>query len=94
MSEIQFLHKDENYKNEGEVRIVVPYAIDGAAVNLDDQTSKLYVKTTNFLFQPGSQIIVGPKVKDPVKTRLDLKHRLDRNHHPDVVVKPSQIKYR
>ena len=94
LSNIMFLYKNDHFKNEGEVRIQAPYSIDNPAVHLDDRTSKLYVKTPNFLFQQGSKIIIGPKVADPIKTRLDLRHRLDRNHYTDVEVIRSQIGYR
>jgi len=93
LSNISFLYKNDHFKNEGEVRILASYTIDDPAVRLDD-TSKLYVKTTNFLFHQGSKIIIGPKVTDPIKTRLDLRHRLDRNRHTDVEVKRSRIRYR
>ncbi len=95
LSDVLYLYKHEEYSNEEEVRMLAPFAISATAVHADKQSpARLYVKTKPFLFAPGSKIIIGPKVLNPEAVRLELKHRLDRNGHPDVQVALSHIQYR
>ena len=80
VSDILYLYKNTEYKNEDEVRMLAPYAISAKAVNADERTpAQLYVKTRPFLFSPGSKIIIGPRIKNAEAVRLALRHRLDRN---------------
>ena len=95
LSDVLYLYKHGEYRSEGEVRMLAPFAISARAVCADERTpARLYVRTRPFLFTPGSKIIIGPKVSNKEAVRLELKHRLDRNNHSGVEVIPSDIQYR
>ena len=95
LSDVLYLYKHEEYKNEEEVRMLAPFAISARLVSADERTpARLYVRTKPFLFTPGSKIIIGPRVQEREAVRLELKHRLDRNGHSDVDVMLSRIQYR
>ena len=95
LSDVLYLYKHEEYKSEKEVRMLAPFATAARAVCADERSpARLFVRTKPFLFAPGSEIIIGPKVRDKEAVRLELKHRLDRNGHSEVDVMRSEIQYR
>ena len=95
LSDVLYLYKHAEYKNEEEVRMLAPFAISARPVTADERSpAHLFVRTQPFLFAPDSKIIIGPKVRQPEAVRLELKHRLDRNGHSGVDVVPSEIQYR
>lgn len=91
--DLLYAFKDEEYKTEHEYRLLSLCPI--AKADLDDN-GKLYVKSEDFLFKDaGYKIIIGPKHEDPVKTRLELEHRIAKLELSDKIeVSRSKIPYR
>ena len=81
VSDILFLYKHEEYKNEGEARVLAVFDISANVVRLDEQVPpRVYVETEPFLFESaGSQIIIGPRVREKMAALLNLQYRLARN---------------
>ncbi|CAE6730029.1 DUF2971 domain-containing protein [Candidatus Nitrotoga fabula] len=96
MSDIFYLYKNEEYRNEEEVRLVFVATIDHPMLELDEQNpGRLFLRTDGFLFdQPGSRIIIGPRVKEKRAVDLNLKYRLNRHGFKDTRVMQSKVAYR
>ncbi|MHB1956695.1 MAG: tetratricopeptide repeat protein, partial [Sulfobacillus sp.] len=96
LSDILFLYKNQEYKNEQEARLVFAASIGHPMLELDDQApGKLFVKTDNFLFKhANSRIIIGPRVREKKAVELNLKFRLTKHGFSTTKVEQSQIFYR
>lgn len=96
MSDILYLYKNEEYRNEEEFRLVFAATIGHSMLELDEQNpGRLFMRTDGFLFrQPGSQIIIGPRVKEKRAVELNLKFRLNRHGFKDTRVMQSKVAYR
>ncbi|MGH8278814.1 MAG: tetratricopeptide repeat protein [Gammaproteobacteria bacterium] len=80
--QILYLFKPEAYAGEREARMVASFDIDSAAVRHEEtpDSGRLYVETEPFLLAtPGSQVLVGPAVKERAAAYLDLRYRLARS---------------
>ena len=96
ISDILYLYKNEEYRNEEEVRLVFAATIDHSMLELDEQNpGRLFMRTDGFLFrQPGSRIIIGPRVKEKRAVELNLKFRLNRHGFKNTRVMQSKVAYR
>lgn len=96
ISDILYLYKNKEYQNEEEVRMVFAATIGHSMLELDEQNpGRLFMRTDGFLFtQPGSQIIIGPRVKEKRAVELNLKFRLNRHGFKDTRVMQSKVAYR
>lgn len=96
--ELLYLYKDEQYKNEREVRAVSVFPIGSALVSADERTpGRLYVKTNPFVFESTSHIVVGPKIaeKDIQPAIWNLRWRIKKHGYTsDVYIYRSNVKYR
>jgi TPR repeat protein len=81
ISDLLYLYKDTQYAQEKEVRAAEARTLGDPEVKAfkpgDKQYSKLYLETGALLFrEPGSAIIIGPKVEDREAVMIYLQHRL------------------
>jgi TPR repeat protein len=98
VSELLYLYKEKDYRQEKEVRAVEARTVGDPElkqhVNSLDQFAKLFIETKPLLFQPGSSIIIGPKVKESAAIMIDIKHRLEKSGFMDCNVGKSKVPYR
>jgi TPR repeat protein len=96
ISDILFLFKNPEYKTEEEARLVFAAGIDHHMLEFDEQSpAKLFVRTDNFLFgEHGSQIVIGPKVKEKKSVELNFKFRLNRHGLDATKICQSKVAYR
>jgi TPR repeat protein len=85
ISELLYLYKDTQYAQEKEVRAAEARTLGDPEVKEfrpgNKQYSKLYLETGALLFrEPGSAIIIGPKVEERDAVMIDLQHRLARQN--------------
>lgn len=81
LSELMYLYKEQDYRDEREVRAVEARSSGSLDVQQHpgDHTSfaRLYLETAAFLFKSkGSSIIIGPKVQKASAVMLDIRHQL------------------
>lgn len=100
ISELLYLYKDTQYADEREVRAAEARTLGDPEVKefrpANKQYSKLYLETGALLFrEPGSAIIIGPKVEEREAVMIDLQHRLARqNWSGTCKVSKSEKNYR
>ena len=81
LSELMYLYKEQDYKDESEVRVVEarPLGATDLQPHPGDSASfsRLYLETVAVLFySKGSKIIIGPKVQNKDAVMLDIRHQL------------------
>ena len=81
LSELMYLYKEHDYKDEREVRAVEARQLGSLDVQQhpgeSDSFSRLYLETADLLFKSkGSKIIIGPKVQKEDAVMLDIRHQL------------------
>lgn len=91
LSEVLYLYKHNDYKNEKEARIMAMFDISDPRLSLDERKpAKIYAETEPFLFKEGSKIYIGPKVKDKVGAEYELKYRIT---HQDESLRKTTVAY-
>ena len=81
LSELMYLYKEHDYKDEREVRAVEARQLGSLDVQQHPgdsaSFSRLYLETAKVLFKfKGSSIIIGPKVDKADAVMLDIRHQL------------------
>lgn len=96
LADILFLYKNQEYKSEGETRLIFAAGINHKMLELDNRSpGKLFVRTNNFLFtHENSGVIIGPKVKEKEATQLNIKFRLNGHGLNNARVDQSKVDYR
>lgn len=80
LSDILYLYKNDEYKNEKEVRIITAQKMSEDNVKLDESlpTGRVYVETEPFLFKtPNTKLIIGPKLGESMDYFLGLKYKVE-----------------
>ncbi|MCV2371356.1 DUF2971 domain-containing protein [Roseateles oligotrophus] len=99
VSELLYLYKDKDYGDEKEVRAVEARTLSDPELRQHPKTldhfAKLFIETAPILFQqPGSSIVIGPKVDNSAAITLDIKHRLEKCGLGGCEVSQSKVSYR
>lgn len=100
ISDLLYLYKDNQYSDEKELRAVEARALGDTDIKEfrpeGKPYSRLYLETDAMLFrEPGSEIIIGPKVPDAAAMKIDLQHKLAcQNWAATCTVRESQHKHK
>ncbi len=94
LGEVVYLFKDEQYSSEKEVRMFQRLPLHEVCIDESD-IGKLYKPTGPILFtDENSEIMIGPKVRNPRVVELSLRKRLLVNGFHNTKVTHSRVKYR
>ena len=99
LSELMYLYKEQDYKDEREVRVVEarPPGSPDLQQHPGDSASfsRLFLETAAVLFNPkGSSIIIGPKVQNKDAVMLNIRHQLATMARDQCKVEHSLRPYR
>jgi TPR repeat protein len=95
--ELLYLYKDEQYSTEKEARSLTVMRLDNPRIQLDERNpGHLFCETPAFLFKTsGSEIILGPKVQNPIGSLWNIRYRLTQLDFADnTIVRCSNVPYR